>query len=89
MRIGAIDDWTPIITYRCGSIPDVMGDGVTGFMIHGLEATLRAAEHIPTLSQNHRRRLFEPRFHVSRLTEDYQTLSQPPIHSPLTLIYAE
>jgi hypothetical protein len=86
--IGATVYWTSIIAYRCGSIPDVMEDGVTGFIIDGREAAIRAAEHIPTLSRNHRRRLFEPRVHVSRMAEDDLTVSQPPIKSKLTPYYA-
>ena len=72
-----------------GSIPDLIKDGITGFVIDGLEAARRAAEHIPTPSQTHRRRLFEPRFNVPRMAEDSLTVYQRPIDSKLTLTSAE
>jgi glycosyltransferase involved in cell wall biosynthesis len=80
---------TPVIAYRRGSIPKMIEDGVTGGMIDGLEAAVRSAEHIPTLSRNHRRRLFEPPFSVSPMAEDYLTDHHGPIESKLTPIYAE
>jgi glycosyltransferase involved in cell wall biosynthesis len=88
VMIEAIAYGTPVIAYRRGSIPEVIEDGVTGFTIDELEAAIRAAEHIPTLSRNHRR-LFEPRFSVSHMAEDYFTVYQRPIDSKLTPIYAE
>jgi glycosyltransferase involved in cell wall biosynthesis len=89
VMIEAIAYGTPVIAYRRGSIPEVIEDGVTGFIIDELEAAIKAAEHIPTLSRNHRRRLFEPCFSVSRMAEDYFTVYQRPIDSKLTPIYAE
>jgi len=89
VMIEAIAYGTPVIAYRRGAIPEVIEDGVTGFMIDGLEAARRAAEHIPTLNQTHRHCLFEPCFSVSRMAEDYFTVYQRPIDSKLTPIYAE
>lgn len=89
VMIEAIAYRTLVIAYCHGSIPELIENGITGFIIDGLEAARRAAEHIPTLSQTHRRRLFEPRFNVPRMAEDYLTVYQRPIDSKLTLIYAE
>jgi glycosyltransferase involved in cell wall biosynthesis len=89
VMIEAMAYWTPVIAYRCGSLPKVIEDNITGFIIDGLEAARRAAERIATLSRNHRRRLVEPRFNVQRMAEDYLTVYQWSIDSKLTLIYAE
>ena len=89
VMIEAIAYRTLVIAYCNGSIPELIEHGITGFMIDGLEAVRRAAEHIPTLSQTHRRRLFEPCFNVPRMAEDYLIVYQRPIDSKLTLIYAE
>ena len=51
-----------VIAYFHGSIPEPIEDGLTGFIIDGRAAASRAAAYIPTLSQTHRRRLFELRF---------------------------
>ena len=78
----------PVTAYRRGSIPEPIEDSITGFIIDGLEAARRAAEHISTLSRTHHRLLLEPRFNVSRMAEEYLTIYQRPIDSNLTPIYA-
>jgi hypothetical protein len=78
-----------VIAYCHGSTPGLIEDGITGFMIDGLEAARRAGEHIPTLNQTHHRLLFQPRFSVPRMVEDYLPVYQRPIDSKLTHIYAE
>jgi glycosyltransferase involved in cell wall biosynthesis len=89
VMIEAIAYRTLVIAYCHGSITELIEDGIAGFIIDGLEAARRAAEHIPTLTQTHRRRLFEPRFNGPLMAEDYLTVYQRPIESKLTLIYAE
>ena len=78
-----------VIAYCHRSIPELIDEGITGFMLDGLEATRRAAEHIPTLSQTYHPRLFQPRFNVPRMAEDYLPVYQWPVDSKLTLTYAE
>jgi hypothetical protein len=89
VMIEAIAYRTLVIAYCHGSIPELTENGITEFIIDGLEAARRAAEHIPTLSQTHRCRLFEPRVNVSCMAEDYHTVYRRLIKSKLTLIYAE
>jgi hypothetical protein len=89
VMIEAIAYRTLVIAYCLGSIPELIENGIMEFIIDGIEAARRAAEHIPTLSQTHRRRLFEPPVNVSCVAEDYLTVYRRPIKSKLTLIYAE
>jgi glycosyltransferase involved in cell wall biosynthesis len=32
--------WEPVIAYRCGSVPEVVEDGVTGFIVDGEEQAI-------------------------------------------------
>jgi glycosyltransferase involved in cell wall biosynthesis len=86
--IEAIACGTPVIAYRRGSIPEVNKDGVTGFSVDGLEAAITAVERISMLSRNYCRHMFEQRFSVSRMSEDYLALYQRLIDSKHTPIYA-
>jgi glycosyltransferase involved in cell wall biosynthesis len=86
VMIEAIALWTLVIAYRYRSIPEVIEDGVMGPMIDGLEAAIRAAEHFPTLSRNHRHRLFELGFNMSPMGEDHLSIYQRPIESQVTPI---
>jgi glycosyltransferase involved in cell wall biosynthesis len=67
---------TPVIAYRCGSVPEVVEDGVTGFIVHDLEEAVRAAKRIPTLSRWHCRQRFEERFSAARMAHDYVAIYQ-------------
>ena len=62
---------TPVVAYRCGSIPEIVQDGVTGFIVEDLESALGAVAEVPTLSRKACRRVFEERFTASRMCVDY------------------
>jgi glycosyltransferase involved in cell wall biosynthesis len=85
--IEAIARGTPAIAYRRGSTPEVIEDRVTGFIVDGLEAAITAVERISTLSRHRCRRVFEQRFTVSRMAEDYLALYQRLIDSKRTPVY--
>jgi glycosyltransferase involved in cell wall biosynthesis len=71
VMIEAMACGTPVIAYRSGSVPEVIDDGVTGFIVEGLEDAVKAAERISTLSRKRCRELFEQRFVASRTAADY------------------
>jgi hypothetical protein len=89
LMIEAIAYRLRVIAYCHGSIAELIEDGSTRFILDGLEAARRAAEHIPTPSQTHHPRLFQPLFNVPCTAEDYPPVYQRPVESKLTLIYAE
>ena len=62
---------TPVIAYRRGSVPEIVEEGVTGFIVHDLEEAVRAAERIPTLHRWRCRQRFEERFSATRMARDY------------------
>jgi glycosyltransferase involved in cell wall biosynthesis len=67
---------TPVIAFRHGSVPEVVEEGVTGFIVDDLEEAVRAAEQIPKLSRWHCRQRFEERFSASRMARDYVAIYQ-------------
>ncbi len=71
VMIEALACGTPVIAYRNGSVPEVMDDGVTGFVVDDLEGAVRAVERVPSLSRVECRRVFERRFNVQRMARDY------------------
>ena len=62
---------TPIIAYRQGSIPEVMEEGRTGFIVNELEDAIAAARRIPELSRKRCREMYEQRFTAARMARDY------------------
>ncbi len=71
VMIEAMACGTPVIAYRKGSVPEVMEEGTTGFIVHGLEDAVKAVERVPLLSRKRCREVFEERFTASRMAEDY------------------
>ena len=71
VMIEAMACGTPVIAYRHGSVPEVLEEGHTGFIVDGMEDALRAVERISTLSRQRCRQIFEERFSVRRMASGY------------------
>ncbi len=62
---------TPVIAFRCGSVPEVMDEGVTGFIVDDLDSAAAAVERVGSLDRRRIRSVFQERFSVSRMARDY------------------
>jgi len=62
---------TPVIAYECGSVPEVMEDGVTGFIVRDLDEAVNGVNRIRELSRLRCREVFERRFAADRMASDY------------------
>ena len=76
VMIEAMACGTPVIAYRRGSVPEVLDEGVTGFIVEGLEDAIDAAQRAPGLSRQRCREAFERRFTASRMAGDYLRVYQ-------------
>jgi glycosyltransferase involved in cell wall biosynthesis len=65
---------TPVVAFRCGSVPEVVDDGVTGFSVDDLDAATSAAARALELDRRTCRETFERRFSVGRMASDYLEL---------------
>ena len=71
VMIEAMACGTPVVAYRQGSVPEVIDDGVTGFVVEGIQESARALEKIQHFDRRRCREVFEERFSVERMTRDY------------------
>lgn len=62
---------TPVIAFSRGSVPEVVREGVSGFLVHDTEGAVRAALQVGSLSRMRCRRDFEERFMAARMATDY------------------
>jgi glycosyltransferase involved in cell wall biosynthesis len=62
---------TPVIAFRRGSVPEVVDDGVSGFIVDDEAQAVAAAQRLHRLDRARVRRVFEERFTARRMTEDY------------------
>ncbi|CUT13579.1 Glycosyltransferase [Bradyrhizobium sp.] len=73
VMIEAMACGTPVIAYRSGSVPEVVEDGVTGFIVDGEEQAIRAVKELGRLDRRVIRARFEERFVASRMAREYDT----------------
>jgi glycosyltransferase involved in cell wall biosynthesis len=62
---------TPVIAWRNGSVPEVIEDGRTGFIVESVEEAVEAAGRVRGLSRETCRQAFEDRFDASCMTRQY------------------
>jgi glycosyltransferase involved in cell wall biosynthesis len=62
---------TPVLAYRRGSIPEIIEDGITGFVCERLDDMTTAVQRIPEIDRRRCRRAFEETFSVERMAKDY------------------
>ena len=62
---------TPVIAYNWGSVPEIVEDGLTGFVVSNVEEAVDAVARLGTLDRNRIRQRFEQRFTVERMTSKY------------------
>lgn len=62
---------TPVIAYRMGSVPEVIDDGVTGYIVDNLDDAVGAVEFVAALDRRNVRKVFEERFSARRMCHDY------------------
>lgn len=76
VMIEAMACGTPVIAYRCGSVPEVLEDGVTAFLVSNQDEAVRAVQRLPELSRRRCRQVFEKRFLAARMASDYLDVYQ-------------
>jgi glycosyltransferase involved in cell wall biosynthesis len=62
---------TPVIASNFGSVPEVIDDGVTGFIVESEEQAVAAVRRLGNLDRAAIRRAFENRFTARRMAKDY------------------
>ena len=71
VMIEAMACGTPVVAFRRGSVPEVVDDGVTGFIVDSIDEGASALEKIQHFDREHCRKVFEERFSVERMARDY------------------
>jgi glycosyltransferase involved in cell wall biosynthesis len=72
VMIEAMACGTPVIAYRSGSVPEVIEDGVTGFIVDGEGDAVQAVRELPRLDRRAVRARFEERFTAVRMAREYE-----------------
>jgi glycosyltransferase involved in cell wall biosynthesis len=71
VMIEAMACGTPVIAFGTGSVPEVIDDGLTGFVVGSIAEAVNAVGHVEILDRKDIRDQFEQRFSAERMTQDY------------------
>ncbi len=74
VMIEAMACGTPVIAWNRGSVPEIVEDGVTGFVVASEAEAVDALARIDRLDRSQVRRRFEERFTAERMARDYLAL---------------
>ena len=71
VMIEAMACGTPVLAFRCGSIPEVIEDGVTGKVVDSEQEAIAALPEILSYDRRAVRQRFDERFTATRMAKDY------------------
>jgi glycosyltransferase involved in cell wall biosynthesis len=71
VMIEAMACGTPVIAFNSGSVPEIIEDGVTGFIVNNIDEAVAAVRLALKLDRSNVRAAFDKRFTAARMAEDY------------------
>jgi len=71
VMIEAMACGTPVVAFGCGSVPEIIDAGVTGFIVNDIDSAVAAVQQVVSLDRRRVRQTFERRFSVKRMARDY------------------
>jgi len=84
VMIEAMACGTPVIAYNRGSVPEIIEQGVNGFIAAGAEDAVKAVQNILEIDRRLCRQRFEQRFTSSRMTRDYLAIYENLVGQEMT-----
>jgi len=71
VMIEAMACGSPVLAFRCGSVPEIIDPGVTGAIVESMEEAVQVLPRVLSLDRRRVRRRFEQRFTAGRMARDY------------------
>jgi glycosyltransferase involved in cell wall biosynthesis len=65
---------TPVLAFRCGSVPEIVEDGLTGAIVNTMKEAIAALPSVVALDRKKVRQRFVQRFSATRMAMDYVDL---------------
>lgn len=73
---------TPVLGFRCGSVPEIIEEGVTGAIVETVEEAIGCLPTVFALDRKRIRHRFEQRFSATRMANEYVKVYHSLVSSP-------
>lgn len=74
VMIEAMANGTPVIAFNCGSVPEVVDHGDTGFIVNSVDEAVMAVSALPKFDRRLCREIFEHRYSARVMAKNYVSL---------------
>ncbi|TGU47431.1 glycosyltransferase, partial [Mesorhizobium sp. M00.F.Ca.ET.186.01.1.1] len=71
VAIEAMACGTPVIAWNSGALPEIVDDGVTGFVVDSVDDAVASMPALLDLDRRQVRAVFEKRFSAARMAREY------------------
>jgi len=85
--IEAMSCGTPVLAWPRGSVPEVVDEGITGFIVDSIDGAVAKLPALAALDRMQVRRRFESRFSAARMAQDYLSVYRSLARPRLTEAY--
>jgi glycosyltransferase involved in cell wall biosynthesis len=85
VMIEAMACGTPVIAFPCGSVPEIVEEGLTGRIVASVEEAVEAVRSVATLNRATIRARFEERFSSAQMAAEYVALYRGLIPLPTSI----
>src|SRR5260370_12028745 len=65
---------TPVIAFSCGSAPEIIDNGASGFLVSDISEAVAAVQRVGSLDRAKARESFDRRFTIERVASDYMRI---------------
>jgi len=89
VMIEAMACGTPVLAFRCGSVPEIVEDGITGKVVESEDEAIAALPEILSYNRRLVRRRFEQRFDAARMAMEYEDLYRKQLKMPVSTEQAD
>jgi glycosyltransferase involved in cell wall biosynthesis len=89
VMIEAMACGTPVIAYPFGSVPEIIRDGVSGFIVSDIDEAVAAIGRLTNLDRRAVRQHFELNFTDDRMAKNYLSIYKKLIHPKSTALAVE
>ncbi len=84
--IEAMSCGTPVIGWHCGSVPEIISDGVSGRIVESVYEAVAAVDEVRAFDRRLVRDCFEHRFSVERMASDYTAVYETLVESHIASV---